>query len=91
MGARFSLGDSPSSCPAPERCLRLVGWGNGVQGAPGAPTSLMKSEMSEGLVGSTRGAWGCDRPNGASLRREGRPSGAPRAASSAGWRSWSMS
>lgn len=63
----------------------------GVRGASGAPTSLMKSAMSAGLVGSARVTWGRARPNGASLRSGGRPKGAPRAASSAGWRSWSMS
>lgn len=58
---------------------------------PGTPTSLMKSAMSAGLVGSMRGGWGRTRPNGASRRSGGRPRGAHKAASSVGWRSWLMS
>ena len=57
---------------------------------PGAPTSLMKSAISAGLVGSMRGGWGRTRLNGASRRSGGRPRGARRPASSVGWRSWLM-
>lgn len=58
---------------------------------PGGPTSLMKSAMSAGLVGSARDAGGRTRLNGVSRRRGGRPRGALRAVSSEGWRSWLMS
>ena len=51
------------------------------------PTSLMKSSMSEGLLGSLRGGWGVTELSGASLRT----GGLARSEKSSGCRSWLMS
>lgn len=60
----------------------------GKGGAPGpVPTSLMKSSMSEGLLGSLRGAGGVAELCGASLRTGGLARGGKRS----GCRSWLMS